>query len=293
MVRFPTLYIPYLATLLAVLAVLLIGCKRAASSARIGREEVVIISQTDAMRMQLGKDVTLECRRIEPGEFVMGAGPDQGARGMSDQRFVRITEPFYIGIYEVTQEQYEIVMGHNRAGWKGADRPVYDVSWYEAVEFCERLSALTGKRVRLPTEAEWEFACRAGTSTRYSYGDDPTMLGEYAWHSGNSQDDGTLRPPHPVGQKKPNGWGLHDMHGNVREWCSDWAGSPYSYKDVPVNPKGPPTGRYRVIRGGDCWSGCDACDSFWSTCAVPRDRTAGAGFRIVVEAETLPKDPQK
>ncbi len=288
MSSFPTLHILYACTLLTAILMVPIGCSPTTSSPGIRPEEVTTISKTDTLRIQLGKDVTLECRRIEPGEFIMGAGPDQGARGMSDQRFVRITEQFYIGIYEVTQEQYEIVMGDNPSTFKGADVPVHEVSWCEAGEFCKRLSALTGRRVRLPTEAEWEYACRAGTSSRYSYGDDPSMLGEYAWYS-----DGTLLLfPQPAGQKKPNAWGLYDMHGNVKEWCSDWAGSPYSYKDVPVNPKGPPTGRYRVIRGGGRTSGCDACDSFWSTCAVPRDRTAGAGFRIVVDAETLATDSQ-
>ena len=132
---------------------------------------------------------------------------------------------FSIGVHEVTQSQYESVMGANPSANKGANNPVEHVSWNDAVAFCVKLSSLpaevaAGRVYRLPTEAEWEYACRAGTTTAYSFGDNEKDLGEYAWFGVNS---GNLT--HEVGKKLPNGWGLYDMHGNLWEWCSDADGS--------------------------------------------------------------------
>lgn len=132
---------------------------------------------------------------------------------------------FSLGVHEVTQSQYESVMGSNPSEFKGANNPVEAVYWDEAVAFCAKLSALpaevaAGRAYRLPTEAEWEYACRAGTTTEYSFGDDKKELGKYAWFADNSSTT-----THAVGEKLPNDWGLYDMHGNVLEWCSDKAGS--------------------------------------------------------------------
>jgi formylglycine-generating enzyme required for sulfatase activity len=124
---------------------------------------------------------------------------------------------FAIGKYPITQEQYEAVMGTNPSWFKNnPQNPVEKVSWYDARSFCQKLSQITGKLYRLPTQEEWEYACRAGTNTRFYFGDDANQLGDYAWYWGNSQ-----KTTHPVGQKKPNAWGLYDMHGNVSEWCEE------------------------------------------------------------------------
>ena len=165
---------------------------------------------------------------IPAGEFLIGStDSDPGAEvGEKPQHVVRITKPFYLGIYAVTQEHYERVMRANPSYFISPNRPVQEVSWEDASEFCRRLSALpeeetAGHVYRLPTEAEWEYACRAGTTTRYSFSDSPESLGDYAWWAENS-DRGT----HPVGEKKPNAWRLHDMHGNVLE-CARSPGRPF------------------------------------------------------------------
>ena len=146
--------------------------------------------------------------------------------------------------YEVTQEQYEKVMGNNPSRFKGSRNPVEKVRWNDAVAFCRKLSDQEGVEYRLPTEAEWEYACRAGTTTRYSFGDDKSQLGKYAWFGGNSGGE-----THPVGQKLPNIWGLYDMHGDVYEWCQDWYGR-YERGRVISDPTGPASGKLRVLRGG-------------------------------------------
>lgn len=158
---------------------------------------------------------------IPAGHFIMGApeSDTQAIGAESPQHTVVLSDPFQLGMYEVTQEQYERVMETNPSRFKGANHPVENVRWIDAVEFCRKLSALEAEKkagylYHLPSEAEWEYACRAGTRTLYSFGDDPAELGEYAWIHQNSRGS-----THPVGEKKANPWGLYDMHGNVREWC--------------------------------------------------------------------------
>jgi hypothetical protein len=173
---------------------------------------------------------------------------------------------FSVGVHEVTQSQYEQVMGSNPSEFKGANNPVEKVSWDDAVAFCAKLSSLpaevaAGRVYRLPTEAEWEYACRAGTTTEYSFGDDASKLGEYAWFRDNS--NGTT---HAVGEKRPNAWGLYDMHGNVWEWCSDGEGP------------------NRVDRGGS-WSFAAAyCRSAIRYSIVPSNRTFNCGFRLALSS---------
>ena len=166
-----------------------------------------------------------------------------------------ITKPFYMGVYEATQEQYEAVVGGNPNKLKGAILPVDGVSWDAAAEFCRKLSDKIGQTVRLPTEAEWEYACRAGTATAYYSGNDTANLGDYAWFKQGLTSD--LQAPwiHPVGQKKPNAFGLYDMHGNVAEWCQDrFAPMKEPPRAIPRDRRPAPTGRFaaamRQTRGG-------------------------------------------
>jgi len=210
---------------------------------------------------------------IPAGEFMMGSpADDQDSFGSErPQHQVRITKPFYLGVHEVTQGQYEAVMGSRpwsgkRYAKEGADYPASYVTWEDAVAFCEKLSAKEGRTYRLPTEAEWEYACRAGSSTRFFFGDDPSAFGNHAWYSENARDAGE-RYAHGVGRKKPNGWGLYDVYGNVLEWCADWYGEGY-YKESPVDdPNGPSSGDVRVVRGGS-WINVP-----WFARSAHRDRT--------------------
>jgi len=188
---------------------------------------------------------------------------------------VTLTTPFYIGRCEVMQEQYAQVMGGNASQFKGASLPVEEVSWNDATEFCMKVGEKTGQTVRLPTEAEWEFACRAGTTTTYCSGDSEADLGRAAWYKMNSNST-----PHPVGQREPNAWGVYDMHGNVWEWCQDFY---WWYKpEAAVNPQGPPEGQSRVLRGGSWGLAPWFCRSAYRYAYFPDDRPRYVGFRMVV-----------
>jgi formylglycine-generating enzyme required for sulfatase activity len=218
---------------------------------------------------------------IPAGEFQMGS-PDSDSDALGNekpQHTVRITKPFYLGVTEVTQEQYERVMGTNPSRFKGAQLPVEQVSWEDAVEFCRKLSELPAERsagrvYRLPTEAEWEYACRAGSKTRYYFGDDASMLGEHAWYRSTAD-----RKTHPVATKKPNAWGLYDMHGNVWQWCSDWLMRYYTTTAVS-DPTGPATGSYRVARGGGWAVDARLCRSAYRGRGTPDFQSTGFGFRL-------------
>ncbi|MHC4362493.1 MAG: SUMF1/EgtB/PvdO family nonheme iron enzyme, partial [Planctomycetota bacterium] len=198
------------------------------------------------------------------------------------QHVVSISHDFWMGQTEVTQGQYEAVM--NAQPWSGEDyvqedanNPAVYVSWDDAMEFCKKLSQREGKTYRLPTEAEWEYACRAGTTTRFSFYSD-SSLGNYAWIFDNTCEVDQAYA-HAVGQKKPNPWDMYDMHGNVWEWCSNWYGP---YPQVPAtDPQGPSSGTSRVLRGG---SWCDAEHALHCSCrggARPHFRSSLVGFRVV------------
>jgi len=214
---------------------------------------------------------------IPPGEFQMGSATEK------PQHKVRITRPFYLAATEVTQEQYHQVMGQNPSQHKGdPQRPVGRASWEDAAEFCRKLSEKEGAIYRLPTEAEWEYACRAGSNTKWCFGDEGSGLGEYAWYSGTLNTIMTRE----VGTKKPNAWGLYDMHGSVQEWCQDWYDADY-YKDSPVDdPTGPSTGSDRVCRGG-CWrSTARGCESSFRIAGGRIYMYNDQGFRV---AMTVPE----
>lgn len=228
------------------------------------------------MSLVLANGVNLEMVKISAGMFTMGSPIDEAARGIhATQHEVTISTPFYMGKYEVTQEQYEAVMGANPSHFKGSKKPVENVTWNDAQDFCRKLSAKTGKIVRLPTEAEWEYACRAGTTTAFYSGDADADLNNAGWHSGNSS-----RTTHPVGEKMANKFGLYDMHGNVWEWCQDWYGG-HSAR-AQIDPVGPASGATRVCRGGSWSIGPWGCRSAIPSNSVPGERSSFTGFRVVV-----------
>jgi formylglycine-generating enzyme required for sulfatase activity len=271
---------------------------------------------------------------IPPGEFDMGSTDDEIAWALAegkknkssdyyfdDVRFeaprhrVTITRPFRLGMYPVTQGEYEKVMRINPSGYSARQRdgatfqrplseseikfrvrdrekvsgmdtsrhPVETVSWEEAIEFCRRLSALPAEQAarrvyRLPTEAEWEYACRAGTTTRWWCGEDEAALAGCDWFSKNA-----VGMTHPVGEKKPNPWGLFDMHGNVSQWCADWFDADYYKNSPPSDPAGPAAGARRLLRGGNWHSGATSCRSaFRYPNTNGKLRSHYAGFRVAV-----------
>jgi formylglycine-generating enzyme required for sulfatase activity len=218
------------------------------------------------LTLDLGGGVTMELLLIRPGSFLMG--DPNGMDNAKPVHKVTITEPFYLGKYEVTQEQWEAVMGRNPSWFKGPKNPVDSVGWGDCEVLLKKLDEKcggSGARFSLPTEAQWEYACRAGSTTKYCYGDDEARLAEYAWFSDNSE--GTT---HPVGEKKPNAWGLYDVHGNVFEWCADWYGSDYYRSSPASDPTGPSSGSLHLNRGG-CWeSYAGACRLGYRNTNSPR-----------------------
>ncbi len=229
---------------------------------------------------------------IPPGEIVMGS-PEGEAGRESDEKDelgrlldedetlhkVTLPQPFQMGMFEVTQDQYQKVMGMNPSKYKGSQNPVEQVIWNDSVEFCRKLSEqpeekAAGYTYRLPTEAEWEYACRAGTTTAYSFGDSVSELDDHAWYNKNSN-----HTTHAVGQKKPNAWGLCDMYGNVWEWCQDWNGR---YPNgAQTDPTGPKTGSVRVIRGGSWLMNSARCRSAYRTWNSPVTQLHHLGFRVL------------
>lgn len=185
-----------------------------------------------------GERVTMEMVYIKPGKFVMGGESTTDGKWSCvevPKHEVTITKGFYLGKYEVTQAQYQAIMGANPSrGGKDPNCPADKIAEGGARKFCEKISEKTGRDVRLPTEAEWEYACRAGSDTKWFFGDDVSKLGDYAWFKEN--DGGKS---HPVGQKKPNPWGLYDIHGNVFERVSDMYAKDYYAKSPKVDPTGP------------------------------------------------------
>jgi len=226
----------------------------------------------------------MEFVRIPAGEFNMGSPVGESGRRDNEgpQHRVKISEPFYMLTTEVTQQQYIQIMGQNPSFFKGADNPVEMVSWNDAMEFCRKLSEKTGKEITLPTEAQWEYACRAGTNTRFCFGDEEELLKSYCWYGENS---GTKT--HPVTTKQPNAWGLFDMHGNVKEWCSDRYDYHYYSNSPIVDPKGPSNGaaELRVIRGGAHPYVADFCRSATREVSTPDNLGGVLGFRIVFPAK--------
>jgi formylglycine-generating enzyme required for sulfatase activity len=234
-------------------------------------EPAFVATNVEDMELpESAESIGMEFELIPAGTFTMGEGDK--AHG------VTLTKSFKMGVHEVTQAQYEQVMGVNPSHFKGANNPVEMVSWNDAVEFCRKLSELPSEKAaghvyRLPTEAEWEYACRAGTTTKFSFGDDGSEAGDYAWYNDNAN-----HKTHPVGSKQPNAWGLYDMHANASEWCQDWK------EDYPAgavtDPTGPASASYRVFRGG-CWDlTAELCRSAYRYRDYPTARYNNLGFRV-------------
>ena len=258
-----------------------------ATVAALEKLEAKIKNRMTAEQIELGgpivNSVDMILVPIPAGKFLMGSPEtEEGRRGDETQHLVQITKPFYLSAYEVTQQQYLEVMDKNPSYRKGAMKPVENVSWDDATEFCERLSKSEGLKYRLPTEAEWEYACRAGTTTEYSFGDDLTQLLKHAWFLANS--DGTT---HLVGEKLPNDWGLFDMHGNVWEWCHDWYGK-YEPKQMLIDPSGSVLGSGRVLRGGAFSYHAISVRAAVRHADHPKARSRNPGFRL---ARTYPLSP--
>ncbi len=242
----------------------------------------------------LGENVDLDMIWINPGKFRMGSPKNEKGRSENElQHEVTLTQGYWMGKYEVTQAQYEAVTGKNPSLSKGADLPVQRVDWYDAKAFCEKLTEIEkapcllpeGYQYTLPTEAQWEYACRAGTTTALNSGKNLSdkyqcpEMDEVGWYKYNSDDK-----THPVGQKLPNDWGLYDMHGNVSEWCLDWWNRyEYDSSSAVMDPKGPSEGSYRVIRGGDrCGDRAYECRSAYRDYGYPSSYIFSRGFRVAL-----------
>ncbi len=262
------------------------------------------------LTLDLGNGVKMKLTLIPAGKFLMGS-PDEEQKAVVEElvgpwasesaawgavkregprHSVTISRPFYMGIFEVTQEQYEAVMGANPSAFKSKTNPVEMISWNDAAEFCKRISAKAGRTICLPTEAQWEYACRSGAGTRFCFGDNNDDLCRYGNYCDKSN---TLGKPWQdkdhtdgfdktaaAGSFKPNDFGLYDMHGNVWEWCADWYAD--SYVDAGTkDPAGPGKGLTRVLRGGSWLYNPAFCRAAVRNWYEPDFRANHIGFRVV------------
>jgi formylglycine-generating enzyme required for sulfatase activity len=234
----------------------------------------------DVDTLHIGR-VDLEMVWMPPGDFMMGSPASEAGRHEDEiQHRVKLTKGFWMGKCEVTQELWEKVMGSTPStAHTGAHFPVQMVSWNNCQKFIGKLNSMMPQGgFRLPTEAEWEYACRAGTTTRFCSGDNGSSLDSVAWYSGTATN--TYPLTHPVGEKNANAWGLHDMHGNVWEWCQDWYGDYPS--GVVTDPSGPSSGTKRVARGGAWGRAPELCRSASRVVKAEPDYSSGLiGFRLV------------
>ena len=256
-----------------------------------------VAQDTPTLPKTITNSIGMELVLIPAGEFMMGSPESEDGRENNErQHRVTLSQPFYLGKYEVTQGEWKQVMGTNpwfgeRYVQYGSKIAATNVSWEDTLRFCKTLTEMdrtAGKlsseeKYDLPTEAQREHACRAGSKTAYSFGDDSSLLSKYAWWGGIRGDGNAKEEPyaHKVGQKKPNAFGLHDMHGNVWEWCRDWYGDypTYAVKD----PLGPDKGSTRVIRGGSWDDESQGSRSARRSGNVPSDRGSSLGFRVAIK----------
>lgn len=257
-----------------------------------GKESVAEYAQRarldPTLTLDLGGGVTWEGVLIPAGSFVMGSPPGEAKTdkesALEKQHKVTLTEPFFMGKFELTQAQYEKVMGANPSVTKGDKLPVHNVSWQDAQDFCAKLSASSKRRVQLPTEAQWEYACRAGTTTAYHSGSEIDDLKKVGWIGANSGGK-----PHPVGELAPNAWGVYDMHGNIREFCRDL------FVDKPLEDAADPTGpregdpKNHVVRGSAYSANSALALNSRAACRRPTENLASTGFRILVTVQDAAK----
>jgi formylglycine-generating enzyme required for sulfatase activity len=247
-------------------------------------------SFTAELELVCGDDVKMKLVWIKPGKFMMGAPKDEMSRRDNEgpQHQVEITKGFYMGVNEVTQEQYQNVMRKNPSNFQGPKWPVEMVTWEEAMEFCQVLNegkSRRGKAVDLPTEAEWEYACRAGTTEPFCFG--KSLSSRQANFDGNYPYGGAsaglcLNGTVEVGKYAPNKFGLYDMHGNVGEWCKDYFKESYYGESPQGDPQGPSSANLRVIRGGSWYDPAIQCRSAYRWGAAFNVRNSQTGFRVVV-----------
>jgi formylglycine-generating enzyme required for sulfatase activity len=239
----------------------------------------------------LTNTIGIKLMQVPKGKFIMGSPETEGQRDINEnQHEVTISQNFYMGSTEVTQAQWQKVMGNNPSKFQGHELPVEQISWEEAVEFCKRLEKKAGRKYRLPTEAEWEYACRSGTTTPFHFGSE--LNGNHANCDGTkpycTEADGPhLEKTTPVGKYSANAWGLYDMHGNVWEWCSDWYGE-YPSGSV-TDPSGPASGEDRIGRGGSWFADAFFCRSAYRLGGAPTVRSDRIGFRVALSSSGIPK----
>ena len=230
------------------------------------------------MQKTLVNSIGMDLILIPAGKFTMGGDPiaEQADENETPKHTVVFEKPFYLGKFQVTQFQWSMVMETDPSKFKAPDRPVETVSHNDAMEFIKRMNEMEGEQsYRLPTEAQWEYASRAGSESAYCFGSAIGKLGEYAWYKGNSGGK-----THPVGLLSPNEWGLYDMHGNVHAWCADWFERNYYANRAVKDPQGPEKGLARALRGGDWGS-----EDWYCRCAIrslssPDRRSPRVGFRV-------------
>jgi formylglycine-generating enzyme required for sulfatase activity len=273
----------HLNTVISLASFLLFACGDGHESAGVANA-----TQDMAYPKEITGPLGIEFVRIPAGTFVMGCdGRDRDcSHGEMPDFKVTISKPFYMSKYEITQAQWEAVLGKNdnTSTFKGKDHPVENVTWLEVTWFISILNnSESVLKYRLPTEAEWEYAARAGTATKYWFGDDTAGLDESAWYDDNAEEQ-----THPVGQKKPNPWGLYDMYGNVAEWVRDWYDHPEGRRRVKsheIDPHGPanlPLNTFdHVIRGGDWNSSAQVLRSSRRNAWSSKKADDKTGFRLV------------
>jgi formylglycine-generating enzyme required for sulfatase activity len=259
--------------------------------AKLKKRDKVVIGSVEGFELrQFTNRIGMRFVLIPAGRFLMGTRMTESTYDEDEsddleyehelQHEVVITKPFYMGVYPVTQQEYEQLIESNPSEFRGKQSPVENVSWHEAMRFIKRLNSdisehKKGLRYRLPTEAEWEYACRAGSESARFFGESAKKLGQYAWYDANSR-----LTTHPVGQKKPNTWGLYDLYGNVWEWCMDLEGSYPEGKSV--DPEGPEVGDFRIYRGGSWEDGPNQCRSAYRGMYSSDYSDGSIGFRVAI-----------